>query len=136
MRRAFIILIALLLMAGIIQAQSFDFDKVYEKAKNYTVSVNIVIEVSYGTQTTEAKSRNIGTIVSPDGLVIFDATPISDDDPFSAMSGISVSAEPKSIEIKMMDGTTYQAEFIGIDRFTKIGFCKIKAEGLYSPYQR
>jgi len=110
------------------QAQQFDFDKLYNQAISYTVSVNITIEVSFGTQTTEAKSRGIGTIVSKDGLVLFDGTPIDSDDPFSIMSGMQVNAEPKSIEVKMMDGTTYTAEYIGIDRYTKIAFCKISSE--------
>jgi len=121
-----IVLILIFLMAvSSLSAQNFDFDVLYSRAAKYTVSVNLVIEVSFGTQTTEAKSRGIGSIVSADGLVIFDGTPIDSEDPFSIMSGMQVSAEPKSIEVVMMDGNIYSAEFIGIDRFTKIGFCQI-----------
>jgi serine protease Do len=112
-----------------LSAQEFDYEKLYKKASSYTVSITLMIEVSFGTQTTEAKSRAVGTIVSPEGLVLFDGTPIDSDDPFSLMSGMQVNAEPKSIEIKMLDGTTYPAEFIGIDRYTKIGFCRIQTEG-------
>ncbi len=108
--------------------QNFDLEKIRDIAATYSVSVNILIEVSFGTQTTEAKSRGIGTVVSSDGLVIFDATAINSDDPFSIMSGMQVTADPKEIEVVAMDGTKYYAEFIGIDRFTKIGFCKIIVE--------
>lgn len=118
----------LLLVFGALSAQNIDFNKIYGKASEYTVSVNLLIEVSFGTQTTEAKSRGIGSIVSSDGLVIFDGTPINSDDPFSIMSGMNVSAEPKSIEVVMMDGTKYPADFIGVDRFTKIGFCRIRPD--------
>jgi serine protease Do len=115
-------------MTGTISAQDFNFGQIHKKASSYTVSVEIVIEVSYGTQTTEAKNRGIGTIVSADGLVMFDGTPIDSEDPFSVMSGMSVSAEPTSVEVVMMDETRYPAEFIGIDRYTKLGFCRITAD--------
>jgi len=125
------ILISFLIMiltASPVFAQNFDFDKINREASNYVVSVEILIEVSFGIQTTEAKSRGIGTIVSPDGLVMFDGTPVDSDDPFSAMAGMNVSTEPVNIEVVKMDGTRYPAEFIGVDRFTKIGFCRIKPE--------
>ncbi|UCD95110.1 MAG: PDZ domain-containing protein [Candidatus Zixiibacteriota bacterium] len=118
----------ILMLASLAPAQSFDFNKLYNSASEYTVAVNLIIEVSFGTQTTEGKSRGIGTIVSRDGLVMFDGTAIDSDDPFSLMAGMQVSAEPKSIEISMMDGTKYTAEFIGVDRFTKIGFCRINRD--------
>lgn len=123
--KIFISILAVLLTTCSISAQNFNFDKIYGRASEYSVSVNLIIEVSFGTQTTEAKSRSIGTIVDSDGLVMFDGTSIDSDDPFSVMSGMHVSAKPKSIEIAMMDGTKYPAEFIGVDRFTKIGFCRI-----------
>jgi len=118
-------IIFLLLLSSNSFGQNFDLGKLLVEAEKYSVSVNLVIEVSFGTQTTEAESRGIGTIVSPEGMIIFDGTPINSDDPYAVMSGMQVSADPKEIEIEMMDGTKYQAEFIGLDRFTKIGFCKI-----------
>lgn len=126
--RLIVSLMIVLLSFGTLSAQNFNFDKIYGEASQYTVAVNLVIEVSFGTQTTEAKNRGIGSIVGSDGLVMFDGTPIDSDDPFSIMSGMQVSANPKSIEVVMMDGTKYPAEFIGIDRFTKIGFCRIISE--------
>ncbi len=118
-------LLILILAATPIFAQQFDFDKINSDASKYIVSVEITIEVSFGTQSTEAKSRGIGAIVSPDGLVLFDGTPVDSDDPFSVMSGMTVSTEPTGIEVIKMDGTRYTADFIGVDRFTKIGFCRI-----------
>jgi serine protease Do len=59
---------------------------------------------------------------------MFDGAPIDSDDPFSVMSGMQFNIEPKSIEVTLMDLTTYTAEFIGIDRFTKLGFCRIISE--------
>jgi serine protease Do len=126
--KAIVTIGCILMLAGLAPAQSFDFDRLYKEASEYTVAVSLVIEVSFGTQTTEAKSRGIGTIVSRDGLVMFDGTAIDSEDPFSLMAGMQVSAEPKSIEVSTMDGVKYMAEFIGVDRFTKIGFCRIKPD--------
>jgi S1-C subfamily serine protease len=118
----------LFLIAGSISAQNFDFEKISKKAKAYTVAVDIKSEISFGTQNTESQDRLIGTIVSSDGLVMFDGTPIDNENPFSLMSGIQVSIVPKNIEITTMDGAKYTAEFIDVDRFTKLGFCRIKTE--------
>nr|MBN2278189.1 PDZ domain-containing protein [candidate division Zixibacteria bacterium] len=127
MKTIFSIAALIILAAGSVSAQNFNFDRIYQDAEKYTVAVDLVIEVSFGMQTTEAESRGIGAVVSSDGLVLFDGTSVNSDDPLSAMAGMQVSAEPKSIEITMMDGTKYPAEFIGVDRFTKIGFCRITA---------
>ncbi len=106
-------------------AYDFDYDRISKEASKYMVVIDIEVEVSYGTQSTEMKNRTLGTIVSSDGLVIFDGSPINADDPFSVMSGMQVNIEPKKIDITLMDERIYQAEFIGIDQFTKLGFCKI-----------
>ena len=118
----------ILILTGYASAQNFDYDKIYKKAQEYTVTVEIEVEISFGAQTTELKNRGIGIIVSPDGLVMFDGAPIDSDDPYSVISGMQFSVEPKSIEITLMDMTSYTAEFIGIDRFTKLGFCRIVTE--------
>lgn len=122
------IVAALMIMAGTVPAQNFNVEAITQKAMAYTVAVELEVEVSFGIQTTEAKSRGIGTIVSPDGLVVFDGSEIDSDDPFSQLSGMQIDAEPKSIEITFTDGTKHAAEFIGIDRFTKIGFCRISVD--------
>jgi serine protease Do len=117
--------ILVLILAGSVSAQTFNFDRINKRATDYTVSVNLEIEVSFGIQTTEAKSRGIGTIVTEDGLVVFDGSVIDNEDPFSQMAGMQITADPKNIEIIFMDGTSYQAEYIGTDRYTRLGFCRI-----------
>jgi len=121
-------LLAILLTAGVVYGQQMNYEKISKEAVAYTVIINIKMEISLGTQTTEAQSRSIGTLVSPEGLVLFDGIPLDSDNPFSMMAGMQINTKPKSIEITMMDGTKYPAEFVGVDKFTKIGFCKIKAE--------
>ncbi len=119
-----IVILVLILACGV-SARDYDYDKLLKGAEKYVVEVNIQTEVSFGTQTTDVESRGIGTIVTPDGMVIFDGRPIDSDDPFSTMTGMQISAEPTKIEIIFFDGKTFEAEFIGIDRFTKLGFAKI-----------
>lgn len=119
----------IIVLNGSVLAYDFDYESISKDASDYTVIIDLEVEVSFGTQSTEMKNRTLGTIVSSDGLIIFDGNPINADDPFSVMSGMQVNIEPKKIEITLMDERIYQAEFIGIDQFTKLGFCKIIFEG-------
>ena len=123
-----VVFILMIIPGQLAFAYDFDYDSISKAAAQYTVIVDIEVEVSFGTQSTEMKSRMLGTIVSPDGLIIFDGNPINADDPFSVMSGMQVNVEPKKIEITLMNDRVYQAEYIGIDQFTRLGFCKIIPE--------
>ncbi len=120
--------VLMIVSSGPARAYDFDYKSIDKDASKYTVIIDIEVEVSFGTQSTEMKNRTLGTIVSSDGLIIFDGNPINTDDPFSVMSGMQVNIEPKKIEITLMDEQVFQAEFIGIDQFTKLGFCKIILE--------
>ncbi len=115
-------------LTGSLAAKDYDYSKILKNAEKYTVEVKIQTEISFGTQNTEVESRGIGTIVTPDGMVVFDGRPIDSDDPFSTMTGMQVSAVPTRIEVKFIDGRKYDAEYIGVDRFTKLGFAKIVNE--------
>jgi len=128
LRKLLFLAFIMIVPAGSVLAYDFDYEKISADAYEYMVIIDIEVEVSFGTQSTEMKNRTLGTIVSPDGLVIFDGNPINQDDPFSVMSGMQVNIEPKKIEITLMDERIYQAEFIGIDQFTKLGFCRIISE--------
>lgn len=123
-----LILILIFALAGSVSAKDFDYDGILKDAKKYVVAVTIQTEVSFGTQNTEMETRSIGTVVTEDGMVVFDGRPIDSDDPFSTMTGMQVSATPTKIEVKFFDGATYDAEFIGVDRFTKLGFARIKED--------
>lgn len=122
-----ILILSLLMIVpyGSVLAYDFDYESISKDASEYMVIIDIEVEVSFGTQSTEMKNRTLGTIVSSDGLIIFDGNPITHDDPFSVMAGMRVNIEPKKIDITLMDESVYQAEFIGIDQFTKLGFCRI-----------
>ncbi len=127
MRKVMLLIIWVILVVPAL-ALHFDFSQIDKKATEYTVIVTAKIEVSFGTQTTEVESRSIGAIASEDGLVLFDGSDIDSDNPFTMMSGMTVSTSPTSIEITLMNGKKYSADFIGIDRYTKLAFCRIKPE--------
>ncbi|MCP4633654.1 MAG: hypothetical protein GY855_12065, partial [candidate division Zixibacteria bacterium] len=116
-KRLLILSLLMIIPCGSVWAYDFDYKSISEDASEYLVIIDIEVEVSFGTQSTDMKNRTLGTIVSSDGLVIFDGNPINADDPFSVMSGMEVNIEPQKIEITLMDERVYQAEFIGIDQF-------------------
>ena len=106
-------------------AQNFDFDKLHKKIEKYTVILEMKIELSFGMQTNEQEQRVMGTIVTEDGLVIFDGSFLETHNPLSAISGMTFKTTPVKIEITTLDGEKYEGEYIGVDNFTQIGFVKI-----------
>ncbi|MDZ4722736.1 MAG: PDZ domain-containing protein [candidate division Zixibacteria bacterium] len=110
-------------------AQNFDFERLGKAMNEYTVILEIRVELAFGSQTSEQKQRVLGTIVSTDGVVLFDGGFLDTDNAFSALSGLSIRTTPTKIEVKTLDGDKMSAEFIGVDRFTKLGFVKITSKG-------
>lgn len=119
------IVFSLILLSPILSAQTFDFEQLSKKISQYTVIVDIKIEVSFGMHSTEQKNRLLGTIVGDDGLIIFNGASLSSDAAVSSLAGVNVKTSPKSIEVTFFDGRKYKAEFVGTDRFTRIGFARI-----------
>jgi len=120
----------LLLLAGTASAQDFDFSRLERKARESAVLLQMQIEFSYGMQTNEHQQRLMGVVVSDDGLVVFDGSFIGDDNPLSPMSSFAFRATPTRIEITMLDGEEkFEAEYLGVDRVTGIGFARITGAG-------
>ncbi|RME22653.1 MAG: hypothetical protein D6800_10770, partial [Candidatus Zixiibacteriota bacterium] len=109
-------------------AQRFDFDKLHREAARHTVIVEMDIELSFGLQSTNQKERHLGTIVDRDGLVLFDGSSLLEDAGMSPLSGVSVKTTPKTIKVLTMDGKSYDADYVGVDRFTRLGFVRIKTD--------
>jgi serine protease Do len=119
----------LLLAPSISSAQSFDFTRLEAAAKNYTVILDIKIEVTFGMQSTEQEQRMLGTIVSEDGMVLFDGAMLANEQMLSSMAGMNIKTTPSRIEVQTLDGKKFKAEYVGVDRFTKFGFCKVTDAG-------
>ena len=63
-------------------AQNFDFDKLHKKIEKYTVILDMKIELSFGMQTNEQEQRVMGTVVTADGLIIFDGSFLETQNPY------------------------------------------------------
>lgn len=111
-----------------IRGQSFDFVRLQTVVHEYTVVLKIKVEISFGMQTHEQEVRLLGTVVTPDGLVLFDGTTVSSEQ-HGSMSGMSFRVTPVNIEVTTMEGKKYKAELVGIDRFTQLGFARITDAG-------
>lgn len=121
------LILACCLAFGSARAQSFDFSKIEPLANTYTVIIEIQIEVSFGINSSDQEERYLGTIVSEDGLVIFDGSDLASDNLFSSFSGVTVKTTPTKVGVKTLDGVKFDAEYLGFDRYTKVGFLKIKS---------
>jgi len=117
--------IILFLISTIVTAQDFDFESLDKKVVDYTVIMEMKIELSFGMQSAEHEQRMLATIISDDGLIVFDGSFLSEDNPFSPISSFSFRITPTRIQIITLDGNEYQAEYIGLDRRTKLGFAQI-----------
>ncbi|NOY88804.1 MAG: PDZ domain-containing protein [FCB group bacterium] len=124
----FVIVLLIILSPQYATAQSFDYDRLYNIIKDYTVIVDVKMEVSFGVHTNEQADRYLGTIVTDDGLVIFNGFTFNGVRALSSFSGFSIKTTPTEIKITTLDGKKYDGEYIGVDRYTQIGFIKIKTE--------
>ncbi len=120
------VLLASLMPRGV-AAQDFDFTRLEETVRDFAVIIEMKLELSFGVHTVEQQERYLGTIVTGDGLVLFNGASLGE----NVMSGVgpfTVKATPTSIEVATLGGRTYGAEFVGVDRFTEIGFIRISAD--------
>ncbi|PWB67805.1 hypothetical protein C3F09_12835 [candidate division GN15 bacterium] len=110
------------------QAQTFDFARLQSSVRDYTVVLKVKVEIAFGMQTNEQEVRLLGTVVTPEGLILFDGSTVSSEQ-HSSMSGASFRVTPVSIEVTTLAGRKYSAELVGVDRFTQLGFARITNAG-------
>ena len=109
-----------------IDPPAFDFAKIEKQVRQFTVIVDIRVELSFGSQTEEQKMRLLGTIIDESGLVIFDGEGLSDET-VPTLSNITMKIRPTRLTARTLDGREFSGEFLGVDRFTHIGFGQLKA---------
>lgn len=118
-------LMLLVMIAPKAFSQNFDFTKLNEQVKDYTVIVHMEIRFSFGVHNTEQEGRFLGTIVSEDGLVIYNGTATSASLLGNAISGMNIKSDPISVKITTLDGVEYNGEYVGTDEETSLGFVRI-----------
>ena len=112
-----------------VRAQSFDFDRLRRSIDDYVVILKIKVEYSFGTQTNEREEQLLGTIITEDGLVIFDGGFLSEDNPYVPSGGFSFRSTPTRIKVTTLAGVEFSAEYVGVDRFTSFGFVRVVDAG-------
>ena len=114
----------LFLSAGAIRAQQFDFEQLHQEVKGCLVIIDMDIEISFGVHTTEQQQRYLGTVVSEDGLIMFNGIDLASEGGLT-FSNFGVKTDPTRIEVITLEGETFEGEFLGVDRFTRIGFVRV-----------
>ncbi len=117
-------------------AQTFDFEQLEQKVRSFSVIIDMKMEIAFGVHTSEQTERHLGTIVSSDGLVLFDGSSLVNDGALSVFAGFSVKTTPTHIEITTMNDEKFDGEYLGVDRYTKLAFIRIKSNGAqFTPVQ-
>jgi S1-C subfamily serine protease len=111
-----------------VSAQNFDFTKLEQNTKDFIVIVDMKIQFSFGINTSEEQARYLGTIVTEDGLVVFNGVVFGGGGPLSPFAELMVKTTPINIEVTTLGGEKFNGEYVGVDRFTKIGFVRILAD--------
>ena len=114
-------------------SQNFDFAKLRQKLDSSAVVIDMKVEISFGAHMIEQQGRYLGTIITSDGLVMFNGADLQVE---GAVGGLSFSADPVSIEVTTLGGEHFQAEFVGTDRYTRLGFLRLQAaDRTFTPLQ-
>ncbi len=111
-----------------VSAQSFDFEKLQKIVADVSVIIEMKVAYSFGAHNNDQEERYLGTIVTEDGLVLFNGLTLGSESPILALTGMNVKTTSSEITVTFLDGTEYPAEFVGVDRFSNIGFIKIKSD--------
>lgn len=115
------------LSASAVALPSFDFRRISQQMQAYTVVLDFTVEVSFGSQSSEAQQRVLGTIVDTSGLVIFDGT-FLDSDFGGGVPGMTIKTVPTAIKATFLDDDQrMRADYLGTDRFTKLGFARLES---------
>ncbi|MFH1372823.1 MAG: PDZ domain-containing protein [bacterium] len=117
------------IMAPNVCSQDFDFDRLQQQVRRFTVIVDMKLEISFGIHTSDQQVRYLGTVVSTDGLVMFNGVDLGDNQ-LAGLSPVTVKVIPTRIEVTTLDGDEYDGEYLGVDRFTEIGFIRITGRNL------
>jgi len=106
--------------------QSAMIPDMYDRVDRVLVTVEYKAEMTFMGQSDDIEGRVMGLSVEPQGMIIFDGTSLGTGSHFGAevMGGPRVE-KPKSLKITDHEGNTYDAEYIGVDQYSSIAFCRL-----------
>lgn len=122
--------VCLLIVAGSVTAKPgmdrADWSAIFDKVDNILVTVEYRAEMTFMGQSEDIKGRVMGISVGSNGLIIFDGTTLGTGSHFGSGSiGAPRVEKPKLLKVTLADGTTHEAEFIGVDQYSSIAFCRM-----------
>lgn len=103
-----------------------DLQAIYDRVDRVLVTVEYKAEMTFMGQSDDIEGRVMGLSVEPQGMIIFDGTSLGTGSHFGAdvMGGPRVD-KPKSLKITDFKGDVFDAEFIGVDQYSSIAFCRL-----------
>jgi len=122
--------VALALVAGAglapsAPAQEFPFERMGKTAEKSLVIVEVTVALSFGAETHEAKGRALGVVVGSDGLIITHGGLVEGQSDLGGMFRAQAAPEVRKLTVALMSGKRYDAEWLGVDRFTGVGFLRV-----------
>jgi serine protease Do len=124
----FIILTSLLttLSSNSAANTAFDQQKIFDQINSVLVTVEYKAEMTFLGQSDKIEGRVMGISIEPEGMIIFDGTTLGPGSHFGAEAiGAPRVEKPTSLEVIDYKGTTYDAEYIGVDQYSSIAFCRL-----------
>jgi len=98
----------------------------YDKVNRMLVTVKYKAEITFMGQSDDIEGRVIGLSVGHDGMIIFDGTTLGTGSSFADNSfGSPRVDKPKWLKVTAANDKTYDAQFIGVDPYSSIAFCRL-----------
>lgn len=108
------------------QQPAADYSKIYEAVDRVLVTVQYKAEMTFMGRSDDIEGRVAGLSVQPQGMIIFDGTSLGVGPHFGVDAvGAPRVEKPKTLKVTDYKGNTYDAEFIGVDQFSSIAFCRL-----------
>lgn len=113
-----------MLSVSVLWAGDANFQKLFDKVNPHLVSVEYKAEMNFMGQSEDIEGRVPGIIINGN-IVIFDGTSLGAGRLATDMYGSPQVDKPKSIKITDYNDNTYDAEYIGVDDYSLIAFCRL-----------
>lgn len=120
------LLFSSILMPADTGAEELNQQELYARIDPYLVAVEYKAEMTFLGQSDDIEGRVMGISVQPQGMIIFDGTSLGTGSHLGSDAlGAPRVEKPRSVKITDYRGKSYDAEYIGVDPFSSIAFCRL-----------